>query len=116
MKDVFGQELEIGDTVAFNPPYYKGMTTGTIKSFTPKGVQVEYVWPNYPGFTGKRDTKVVPQLAQNVVKQNAFAKPGPLPLILHINNELTYCTCQACIDWRQELGKDVARHMVKDRM
>jgi len=107
VKDIFGQELVIGDTVAFNPPYYKGMITGTVLSFTPKGIQVVY---SDPIFRAEDRKKTTPQLAHNVVKANAFAKPGPLPLMLHINNELTYCTCQECIDWRQKLGEDVARH------
>ncbi len=42
MKDVFGYELRIGDRVAFNPPNYKGLTTGTVVAFTPKMVRVSY--------------------------------------------------------------------------
>jgi hypothetical protein len=42
MVDIFGQELAIGDIVAFNPPYYKGLIIGTIVKFTPKQVKIEY--------------------------------------------------------------------------
>jgi len=42
MKDFFGNELEIGDEVAFNPPVYKGIVKGTIVKFTPKMVKVSY--------------------------------------------------------------------------
>jgi hypothetical protein len=43
--DIFGQPLTIGDTVAFNPPIYKGITTGKVVDFTPKSVRVEYKTP-----------------------------------------------------------------------
>jgi len=39
-KDIFGFELEIGDSVAYNPPRYKGLVTGVIDSFTPKKIRV----------------------------------------------------------------------------
>lgn len=42
MKDIFGQDLEIDDKVAFNPPYYKGLVIGTITGFTPQKVKVHY--------------------------------------------------------------------------
>ena len=42
MKDVFGNELAIGDTVAFYAPGYRDMVTGTIIAFTPKQVRVEF--------------------------------------------------------------------------
>lgn len=42
MKDILGQELAVGDLVAFNPPRYKGLTLGTIVKFSPKMVTVEY--------------------------------------------------------------------------
>ncbi len=42
MKDIFGYELRIGDRVAFNPPNYKGLITGTVVAFTPKMVRVSY--------------------------------------------------------------------------
>ena len=44
MKDIFGQELEVGNVVAFNPPNYKGLVTGQILKFSPKMVSVEYKW------------------------------------------------------------------------
>jgi hypothetical protein len=41
-KDRFGNVLEIGDEVAFNPPYYKGLTTAIVIGFTPQQVRVRY--------------------------------------------------------------------------
>ena len=46
MKDFFKNELAVGDTVAFNPPYYKGLIKGTVKKFTPQKVTLEYKWQN----------------------------------------------------------------------
>lgn len=40
MKDLFGNDLNLGDIVGFNPPSYKGLTKGKIDKFTPKGVKV----------------------------------------------------------------------------
>lgn len=41
-KDRFGNVLEIGDEVAFNPPYYKGLVTAEVIGFTPQQVRVRY--------------------------------------------------------------------------
>lgn len=43
-KDYFGNELNIGDTVAFVPPYgeSKSFNTGVIIEFTKKMVRIEY--------------------------------------------------------------------------
>jgi hypothetical protein len=48
--DVFGNTLELGDTVAFYAPSYRVMVTGEVISFTPKQVRVKYfnTW-NYSG-------------------------------------------------------------------
>lgn len=43
MKDIFGREIQIGDLVAFNPPYYKGLVIGKIIKFNHKTVTVEYI-------------------------------------------------------------------------
>ena len=43
MKDYFGNELSIGDRVAFYASNYRSFTTGTIVKFTPKQVKVEYI-------------------------------------------------------------------------
>ncbi len=48
MKDFFQQELKTGDIVAFNPPYYKGLTQGTVLNLTPKGVRVKYIHQGRP--------------------------------------------------------------------
>lgn len=39
-KDIVGNIIKIGDEVAYNPPYYKGLKTGTIVGFTPKGIKI----------------------------------------------------------------------------
>lgn len=41
-KDFFGRECNVGDKVVFNEPYYKGLTSGEIVKFTPKGVKIKY--------------------------------------------------------------------------
>ena len=43
-QDIFGNDLVIGDTVAFNPPTYKGLVRGKIVGFTPKNVRI--CWSN----------------------------------------------------------------------
>jgi hypothetical protein len=42
MKDIFRTAISIGDTVAFNPPSYKGLILGTVVAFTPKLVRVSF--------------------------------------------------------------------------
>lgn len=56
MNDVFGNELAIGDIVAFYAPGYRSMVTGKIIVFTPQQVRVEYnnTW-NY-GKSGRIET------------------------------------------------------------
>lgn len=48
MKDFFGTELNLGDTVAFMEPGYRNMVTGIILSFAPKSMLIqwnkEYRW------------------------------------------------------------------------
>ena len=45
--DIFGNEVMIGDEVAFNPPTYKGLVKGYVIKFTPKGFGVSYRHQNY---------------------------------------------------------------------
>lgn len=42
-KDIIGQDIVVGNYVAFNPPNHKGLTTGKVTKLTPKGVTVEYI-------------------------------------------------------------------------
>jgi len=42
MKDFFGQELQVGDSVAFMEPQYRNMTHGKILKITPKMMLLEY--------------------------------------------------------------------------
>jgi hypothetical protein len=53
MKDIIGQDIEIGNMVVFNPPQYKGLTTGKIIGFTPKMVKIEFD----KSYTGSKDQK-----------------------------------------------------------
>lgn len=65
MKDFFGNPLNIGDVVAFNPPRYKGLTKGTVTKFAPQMVEVEY---NHQGYLYL--TKVYPR---NTVKSPCYS-------------------------------------------
>lgn len=42
MKDIFGNELKLGDKVALNQPGYKWLVVGEIVDFTPKMVKIMY--------------------------------------------------------------------------
>jgi len=66
MKDYFGNELKIGDVVAFEKPRYRMLVTGTIISFSARQVRVEYetdtngrteTYLSYPGVFIKEQTK-----------------------------------------------------------
>lgn len=56
MKDFFGNELNVGDTVAFYAPGYRMFTTGEVLEFTPKQVRVGYVNTWNFGKDGKKMT------------------------------------------------------------
>ena len=43
-KDIFGFEVEVGDTVAYNPAHYKGLVTGIVKKLTPKGFSISRIY------------------------------------------------------------------------
>ena len=58
MKDFFGKEVEIGDTVVFIEPKYHNLILGKIMRFTPKGVRVTYQRYGYPEEHYTRDTFV----------------------------------------------------------
>ena len=58
MRDIFGREILIGDVVAVNPPYYKGLAKAKVIRFgkvmvtvqyTPEGKQTYDTFPTYPG-------------------------------------------------------------------
>ena len=46
INDIFGQPLAIGDTVAFNEPYYKSLLIGKILRFGKKKVTLEDPHPS----------------------------------------------------------------------
>ena len=39
-KDIIGNIPKIGDTIAFNPPYYKGLVWGECVQFTSVGLPI----------------------------------------------------------------------------
>ena len=43
MKDIVNREISIGDMVAFNPPYCKGLLSGKVVKFTPVMVRIDYI-------------------------------------------------------------------------
>jgi len=48
MKDVFGNNLELGDTVAFNEPNYTyRLVVGKIVKFTPQKLVIEWYKDKY---------------------------------------------------------------------
>jgi hypothetical protein len=42
MKDFIGQDLMVGDTVAFSNLSYRNLEKGVIDSFTPKKIRIKY--------------------------------------------------------------------------
>lgn len=77
MKDFFGQDLQIGDEVAFVLPFNRQMGGGVIIDFTPKNIRLAYL-PQKSDYTGYRafttpdgriwaDTHLLPPF--NVVKK-----------------------------------------------
>lgn len=65
MKDVFGNELSVGDTVAFNEPGYTyRLCTGTIVKFTPKKLVIEWFKDKYS--PNEKTYKFPEQVAKNV--------------------------------------------------
>lgn len=62
VKDFFGQELKIGDSVAFMLPYYRELTLGQITKFTTKMISLAY---HHRGYMKEEMHRVY---AQDVVK------------------------------------------------
>jgi len=46
MNDISGMQLNEGDSIAFNPPTYKGIIKAKIVGFTPQKVKIEYSFQN----------------------------------------------------------------------
>lgn len=42
MKDFFGNDIRVGDTVALIPNHYRSLVEGKVISLTPKQVRIEY--------------------------------------------------------------------------
>lgn len=42
MKDLFGNEIFVGATVAFTPPYSRELARGTVLRLTPLGATIEW--------------------------------------------------------------------------
>lgn len=43
LTDICGTEIEVGDEVAYNPPYYKGIVLGTVRKLSKYGATVEEI-------------------------------------------------------------------------
>jgi hypothetical protein len=59
VKDIQGVEVEVGDEVAFNVPYYKVLVLGEVIRLTPKGVTVSYKFNTVSGRTSRKGHDVV---------------------------------------------------------
>jgi signal peptidase I len=56
-KDMFGVIPEIGDTIVFNPPYYKGLVSSKVIGFAKSGLpEVESYTPPYNSNNEMNDT------------------------------------------------------------
>ena len=44
--DAFDQPIDVGDTVAFNPPHYKGLYKGIVTKVNKTAVQIKFDGPN----------------------------------------------------------------------
>lgn len=64
-KDFFGNEIKVGDTVAFMQTNYRSLRLGTVKSLTPKMVNIEHKPTNV------RSTETRQEHSQVIVKQKA---------------------------------------------
>jgi hypothetical protein len=42
MPDIVGQDVEVGDSVLFNPPHKKGVAWGKVIRVLPKSVEISY--------------------------------------------------------------------------
>lgn len=42
LPDMIGQEIRVGDLVAYNPPRYAGVYYGKVESLTPKMVELSH--------------------------------------------------------------------------
>lgn len=62
MKDLIGQEIVIGQMVAFNPPVYKGLGVGKVVGFTPKLVKIEFT----RNWTGRPEVTTTPVAPKNI--------------------------------------------------
>jgi hypothetical protein len=80
MKDIAHQKLDLGDTVAFNIPNYRGLTLGRVIAFTPLKVRVEFKnnW-NFPTnpmietyLVGPKD---LVKVEKNLIQDEKFCLP-----------------------------------------
>ncbi len=70
MKDIFGNELEIGDTVAFmEPGYTYTLQTGTIIKITPQKILIEW-WKNKRYNPKEQSYKFPEQVAKGIKNES----------------------------------------------
>ena len=69
--DIVGQELNVGDMVAFNPPGIKGLTIGTIKGFSPKSARILFVRYSYENNYNNNETSIA---FNNILKVDEHIK------------------------------------------
>jgi hypothetical protein len=72
MKDKFGTEIKVGDTVAMVQPKYKDLVLGTVSALTPTKVRVKWRNRMYSGAAGDEDMLREP--CQVIVKPISDAK------------------------------------------
>lgn len=67
MKDYFGQELNVGDRVAFVARNYRMLITGTVRALTAKRVRIDYINTWNFGPEGRPDETIIEPL--NCIKR-----------------------------------------------
>jgi len=74
VKDFFGKELKVGDEVAFMCPHYRHMVAGTIVSFAPQSMLIEWV-KDYGGARRDGGPNLVPNQTFRTTPAQVIKKP-----------------------------------------
>lgn len=74
MMDFFNQPLQIGDKVAFMQPKYRNMVEGTIISFAPQSMLIEWV-KDYGNTRLDGGPNLVPNKTFRATSQQVIKKP-----------------------------------------
>jgi len=82
MKDFFGQELAIGDYVAFEQPKYRNLVLGVVAGFTKEQVRLYWTDPrysvrsnNYIAADGTKWQQEFRTYPQTLVKRPSITRP-----------------------------------------